>query len=79
MIFLSKFYILRVLQRNLTDQSVYRKNIDAARQKKSPKRYWSIPSGLFTLKNGGERVGFSQPPVELKLALQDSLFQEVIL
>lgn len=30
-------------------------------------------------KNGGERVGFSQPPVELKLALQDSLFQEVIL
>lgn len=30
-------------------------------------------------KNGGERVGFSQPPAELNFTLQGSLFQDVIL
>ena len=30
-------------------------------------------------KNGGERVGFSQPPVELNFTLQGSIFQDVIL
>ena len=29
--------------------------------------------------NGGERVGFSQPPAELNFTLQGSLFQDVIL
>ena len=29
--------------------------------------------------SGGERVGFSQPPVELNFTLQGSLFQDVIL
>lgn len=29
--------------------------------------------------NGGESVGFSQPPVELNFTLQGSLFQDVIL
>ena len=29
--------------------------------------------------DGGERVGFSQPPAELNFTLQGSLFQDVIL
>lgn len=46
-------------------------------------RFW-IKDSLFARnrkgkKNGGERVGFSQPPAEFNFTLQGSLFQDVIL